>query len=82
VIVLDASVTMTWCFEDQASEATDALLRRVAHEGALARQHGLSAHEASYLRLAARTGAALATLDAALARAARSAGVQISAELS
>ncbi len=28
--VLDCSVAMTWCFDDEASEATDALLDRLA----------------------------------------------------
>jgi Predicted nucleic acid-binding protein, contains PIN domain len=34
-VVLDASVTMTWCFEDKASDATEALLDRVATEHAV-----------------------------------------------
>jgi predicted nucleic acid-binding protein len=33
--VLDASVTMSWCFEDEASAATDALLHRLENEHAL-----------------------------------------------
>lgn len=40
----------------------------------LARQHGLTVYDASYLELAMRTGAALATLDAALRAAATAAG--------
>lgn len=36
---------------------------------ALAREHGLSADDATYLALALRAGACLATFDAALARA-------------
>lgn len=35
-LVLDASVASAWCFEDEATEATDALLDRVAAEGATA----------------------------------------------
>lgn len=41
------------------------------------RRHGLSAYDASYLLLAERHGAALATLDVALAAAAGAAGVEV-----
>lgn len=41
----------------------------------LARQHGLTVYDASYLELAMRTGAPLATLDTALRSAAQRAGV-------
>jgi predicted nucleic acid-binding protein len=41
----------------------------------LARQYGLSIYDAAYLELALRRGAALATVDLSLARAARHAGV-------
>ncbi len=50
-----------------------ASLRRAAVMG-LARQHGLSSYDASYLELALRSGASLATFDAALARAISAAG--------
>ncbi|MBN9562757.1 MAG: type II toxin-antitoxin system VapC family toxin [Alphaproteobacteria bacterium] len=33
--VLDCSIAMTWCFEDEATPATDALLDRVRDEGAI-----------------------------------------------
>lgn len=33
--VVDASVTMAWCFEDEASEATESILDRLADEPAL-----------------------------------------------
>lgn len=33
--VLDCSVAVSWCFEDEASEVFDALLERVRDEGAL-----------------------------------------------
>ena len=33
-LVLDCSVAATWCFEDEASAATDAVLDRVRNEGA------------------------------------------------
>jgi predicted nucleic acid-binding protein len=34
-IVVDASVAMAWCFTDEASAATDAVLGRLASEGGL-----------------------------------------------
>jgi predicted nucleic acid-binding protein len=43
----------------------------------LAEQFGLSAYDAAYLELAARHGAPLATLDDALRKAARKAGVEV-----
>ena len=43
----------------------------------LRRRHGLTGYDALYLDLALREDADLATLDAALARAARSEGVQV-----
>ena len=50
--------------------------RHVAGETAgLARQYGLTIYDAAYLELAMRLGAQLATSDAALARAAKKAGV-------
>lgn len=42
---------------------------------AVARQYGLTAYDATYLDLALRTGAALATFDKRLARAQKMAGV-------
>jgi predicted nucleic acid-binding protein len=51
---------------------------RVATEVlALARQHGLTAYDASYLDLAMREGIPLATLDDRLIEAARRAGVSL-----
>ena len=35
MFVLDCSVAAAWLFEDEASEATDALLRRLRHDGAV-----------------------------------------------
>jgi predicted nucleic acid-binding protein len=54
----------------------DAQAHRTAFVGLLplAREYGLSIYDAAYLELALRTGAPLATFDAGLARAARSAG--------
>ena len=34
LVVLDCSVTMTWCFEDESREPTDALFKQVASGGA------------------------------------------------
>jgi predicted nucleic acid-binding protein len=42
----------------------------------LARRHGLSSYDASYLELALRNGLPLATLDERLGKAARAAGVK------
>lgn len=33
-LVVDASVALAWCFEDEASPATDAIAERVREEGA------------------------------------------------
>jgi predicted nucleic acid-binding protein len=46
----------------------------------LAREHGLSAYDASYLDLAMRSGLPLATQDRSLIRAARKCGVPMFAE--
>jgi len=37
--IVDASVTLAWCFEDEATEATEAVLRRLLTEGGLAPSH-------------------------------------------
>ncbi len=34
-LVVDASVALAWCFEDEASPATDAILDQVKDEGAI-----------------------------------------------
>ena len=39
MFVVDASVTLTWCFEDETTEASHALLRRLFAEGGLAPGH-------------------------------------------
>jgi predicted nucleic acid-binding protein len=128
---MDASVTLAWCFEDEATEATDAVLDRLHQDHAVVppiwplevanvmlvagrrgrlteaqtsrflallsqlpieiddsaaempgliaagRRHGLSSYDASYLVLAERLGASLATLDQRLADAAGDAGVPL-----
>ena len=132
-IVVDASVTLAWCFPDEASDYADGVLvalegravivpsvwaleitnavlvaerrkrvkpkdvRRfvellggltiiedsqsvtdtVRHVLPLAREYNLSAYDAAYLDLAVRQGAPLATLDSALQKAGRSAGLKI-----
>jgi predicted nucleic acid-binding protein len=132
--VFDTSVTMAWCFDDERTDETDALLDRlaagkaatvpqiwplevanvlaqVARKGRismakrrqflamlessaisvdvlsarsvfndvlqLAEKHHLTSYDASYLELSMRTGLPLATLDKALRKAARDAGVSL-----
>lgn len=58
-------------------EDTQTAAERVRNVLPIAREFGLSAYDAAYLELAARRGAALATLDAKLERAARRAGVAV-----
>lgn len=128
-VVIDTSVTMAWCFEDEANPTADAVLDRLRDDDAVVpslwqlevvnvllvaerrgriseaqaarflrlleqlpirvdadeidvidvlgvgRRHGLSAYDACYLSLAERLGLPLATLDADLAEAGRTAGV-------
>lgn len=130
-IVLDTSVTMAWCFDDEASDQTDRVLDHLRREEAVVptlwqlevanvllvaerrkriseaqatrfldllmqlpirvdaapletgaiiaagRRHGLSAYDASYLVLAERLDAPLATCDQELATACRNAGVRL-----
>jgi predicted nucleic acid-binding protein len=129
--VLDASVTLAWCFEDEATPDTDAILELLAEDTAVTpslwelevinvlllaerrgrisesqtarfvalltqlpihidpagpnmgavlaagRHHGLTAYDAAYLVLAEREGIPLATMDARLATAAKTAGVSL-----
>jgi predicted nucleic acid-binding protein len=131
--VMDCSVTLSWVFHDERTEATEALLDSLVEDLAvvpaiwplevanailtarrrrrlqaadlsrirdaltilpieieatsaehvlanvlpLAERLALSAHDASYLELARRLELPLATLDAALARAARRAGLEV-----
>lgn len=56
--VLDCSVAVAWLFQDEATKETDLLLDKLKQD-------------AAYLELAMRKGLDLATLDKALAQAAR-----------
>ncbi|MGH9444897.1 MAG: type II toxin-antitoxin system VapC family toxin [Terriglobia bacterium] len=135
--VIDASATLPWCFADEATDATNALLtrlqagdealvpahwpaevanallvavrrRRISPQDArqflenldvlpirietmtqklvrlhilpLAEAHNLTIYDASYLELAMRQTASLATLDDHLRKAARASGVPLLAE--
>jgi predicted nucleic acid-binding protein len=132
-LVLDGSAALAWCFDDESTAPVDAIMLKVANEGAvtpslwrfevanglqtairrkridvayrdrmldnlaalniridaesdsyvwsataqLAAVHGLTVYDAAYLELAQRRRLPLATLDAALARAAEQAGVEV-----
>jgi len=39
MFVIDASITLAWCFDDESSPAADAVLERLEHEDALAPPH-------------------------------------------
>lgn len=39
MFVVDASITLAWCFDDETTETTDSLLRRLLLEGAIAPAH-------------------------------------------
>lgn len=129
--MVDASVTLAWCFDDEATAGTESILDRFSEDEAVVpaiwpleianvllvaerrqrlteaqarrfldllqqlpihvvdaptgltdvvaagRRHELSSYDASYLVLAERTGAPLATLDRRLAEAAARAGVRL-----
>ena len=128
--VLDASVTASWCFEDEGAPVADAAMDRLPEDHAivpalwwfeirnvlvvnerrgridsadsdmflndlarlpiriesdpnerlvvgLARTHRLTAYDAAYLDLAVRLTAPIATLDRALADAARAEGLEL-----
>ena len=133
MMVIDASVTLAWCFEDESSDLADAVLARLEVDqglapsiwplevsnglrtaerrgrldrtdlprlrqllGALsiriehveldealgevldlAREHDLTAYDATYLSTALRFGLPIGTVDQRLARACASAGVEL-----
>ena len=90
-LVLDSSVTLTWCFEDERTPATAAMLEQVAEAGAVAptlwpleilnalvmaeRRGRINA--AQRLQLAQRLSLPLATLDKELRVAAGALGVTL-----
>lgn len=130
-LVIDTSVAMAWCFEDEATEATDSVLDLLRHDEAAVptvwhlevvnvllvaerrgriteaqaarfldlllrlpirvdgaptditallaagRRHDLSVYDAAYLVLAERLASPLATRDAKLVAACRTAGVPL-----
>jgi predicted nucleic acid-binding protein len=39
MFVVDASVTLTWCFEDEATDPTEAMLTRLLEEGGIVPAH-------------------------------------------
>lgn len=39
MFVVDASMTLAWCFDDETTETTDSVLRRLLLEGAIAPAH-------------------------------------------
>jgi len=55
MLVVDASITLAWCFEDESSSATEALLERLVREGGLAPAHW-PLEVANGLRFAHRRG--------------------------
>ena len=54
-----------------------AVSERIAETARIAQRYGLTVYDATYLELALRLSAPLATLDAPLAKAARTAGVRL-----
>src|SRR5215210_4137929 len=132
MFVVDTSVIVAWCLEDESSDVADAAVERLLTEGAIApahwplevanalrsaerrnridpegverlrprlarlpidivpielstamgvidtaRRHDLSVYDAAYLELADYRGLGLATVDARLADACRSAGIPL-----
>ena len=39
MFVVDASITLAWCFDDEATDATEAVLQRLVLEGGIAPAH-------------------------------------------
>jgi len=55
MFVVDASITLAWCFADEATDRTDGVLRRLLAEGGLAPAHW-PAEVANALRFGVRRG--------------------------
>ncbi len=62
--VIDSSIALSWCFEDEASTETDALFERVCEEGAIA--PGLWPLEVSNVLLQAHRRGRISAGDMAL----------------
>jgi predicted nucleic acid-binding protein len=62
--VVDTSIALSWCFEDEASAATDALFEQVRDKGALV--PGLWHLELANLLLQAETRGRITAADSAL----------------
>ena len=57
MFVVDASITLAWCFDDETSERADAILPRLIEEGGIAPAHW-PIEVANALRSAAQSGRA------------------------
>jgi predicted nucleic acid-binding protein len=55
MFVVDASITLAWCFDDESTDSTDLVLERLVHEGGIAPAHW-SMEVANGLRFAASSG--------------------------
>ena len=77
--VIEADVSRFFALLSQLSLTVDVLTAQQSFGNILplARAHGLSAYDTSYLELAMREGCTLATLDAKLRKAAKSSGVAV-----
>jgi hypothetical protein len=71
MLVVDASIALTWCFEDEVTAATEAIGAHVDADGAVV--PNLWRLEVANIRV----NGTLAMLDRALARAARHSGVAV-----
>jgi predicted nucleic acid-binding protein len=78
-LVLDVSLSCAWCFADEATAESWAILEllQTGRQLALARSHRLTSYDAAYLELALRRGLPLASRDQALQAAARAEGVPL-----
>jgi predicted nucleic acid-binding protein len=55
VFVVDASITLAWCFDDESTTRTERVMDRLVHEGGIAPAHW-SMEVANGLRFAASSG--------------------------